>query len=303
MTTETYLAAWRDAGAITAAQEATLGALVRKERVSVSLELHSLLYLGVLAFVAGLGWTVHDHFANAGDVLVVASLAAIFTACVFYCLTHDPRAFVFDYVLYLGCLTFAVGLGYIEFRFHVLKAQWDAYLLLSALLYFLFAYRFDNRFVLSLALSSLAGWFGVRLSAWNVFEAPLRSLMILYGALVGAAGLTLHRARIRPHFLDAYLHVSANAVLVGLTSGAIAWNSTIGWTAATVVAAAASIAAGSWSGRFAFVVYGFLYGYVALSWRAVRQIHSETAMLAYFVLSGLVMIAALVLMARRSGRE
>ena len=285
MTAEQYLAAWRAEGTITADQCAALTALVRKERFSVFFELNSLLYLGVLAFVGGLGWTIREHFADISDIAILVSLTAVFGASLFYCFTRDPQSFAFEYVLYLGCLTFAVELAYIEFRFRLLNEHWDASLLGSSVLYFAFAYRFDNRFVLSLALSTLAGWFGIRLSAWNVLNGSLRTLMLLYGALVGASGVALHRARIKPHFLDPCLHIAANAVLIGLTSGAVERAASGVWLAALVGAACASIVAGGWYARFPFVVYGFVYGYIGISARVIRQIVSDTAMLSYSVIS------------------
>jgi hypothetical protein len=81
----------------------------------------------------------------------------------------------FDYVLYLGSLVWCVELAYLENRFHVLSGQWDLYLLATAGLFFFLAYRFDNRFVLSLALSSLAGWFGLTISHW---PDPIRTRRI-----------------------------------------------------------------------------------------------------------------------------
>ena len=39
-----------------------------------------------------------------------------------------------------------------------------ARVLLSAVVFFAAAYRFDNRFVLSLALSTLGAWFGIKLN-------------------------------------------------------------------------------------------------------------------------------------------
>lgn len=303
MTTEHYLSEWRDAGLISPEQAAGLAAIARKDRFSVFLELNAALYLGVLAIAAGLGWTVHDHFENAGDLLVIVSLTALFGGCLFYCFTRDARSFAFDYVLYLGCLTFAVLVGYVEFRFQLLKANWDGWLLASAVLYFVLAYRFDNRFVLSLALSTLAGWFGVRLSAWHVFDAPVRDLLLIYGALVGVTGVALHRAGLKPHFLDAYLHVSANAILAALVSGTILWNANPLWVVALVVAVVATIALGAYFKRFAFVVYGCLYGYVGISAQIARRMANDTALFAYFIVSGVAVVAGLAMLARRRGRE
>ena len=63
----------------------------------------------------------------------------------------------------------------------MLSGQWDLYLLATALLFFFLAYRFDNRFVLSLALSSLAGWFGLKISHWPSHQdAAYRQYALLF---------------------------------------------------------------------------------------------------------------------------
>ena len=91
------------------------------------------------------------------------------TACRIQHDAVEQPGLAFDYVLYLGCLLFAVELGYIESQFHPFGAAWDHSLLIAAAVFFALAYRFDNRFVLSLALSQLAGWFGVEV--WTVRAA------------------------------------------------------------------------------------------------------------------------------------
>ena len=88
MTTLDALERWRATGAITGEQHAVLTTIVRKDRFSVFLELNALFYLGVLSFVAGLGWTVYEHFARLGDAAVVVPLAAVFAACLYYCFAH-----------------------------------------------------------------------------------------------------------------------------------------------------------------------------------------------------------------------
>ena len=61
-----YLERWNRTGAISGAQYDALAALVRKDRFSVFVELNTLLYVGVLAFVAGVGWTIQTYSAEPG---------------------------------------------------------------------------------------------------------------------------------------------------------------------------------------------------------------------------------------------
>src|SRR5579862_2000070 len=104
---------WKQQGKISPEQQAHLASLSRGEPFSLSLELNLLLYAGVLAFVAGLGWTVSTWSQQLGDVLVLTILSTILIATFWYCFsrasawsaaeTAAPTP-VFDYVLYLGSL-------------------------------------------------------------------------------------------------------------------------------------------------------------------------------------------------------
>jgi len=304
---------WKTTGIISAEQHDVLSALVRKERFSVYVELHTVLYLGVVAFIAGLGWTIQAHFAGLGDAVILSALTLVCGASFYYCFSRGPaysaaeiasRGMAFDYVLYLGCLTFALELGYLEFRFQLLQSQWDHYLLISASLFFVLAYRFDNRFVLSLALSTLAGWFGVRLSQFPHLPATsVRGAALVYGGLVAAAGAGLFKAGIKKHFLGTYLHVAANVVFMALLSALVGYDAAVLYLLALTGLAALAIAGGLRWRRFAFVVYGVVYGYAGISARLLHEIDSFLGALAYFVISSLLVIGALAALARRFGRD
>jgi hypothetical protein len=313
MTTRGQLDAWLARGAITSTQHAAILRLVRRDRLSVFVELNALLYLGVLALAGGLAWTARVYSDQWGDVAILAPATALMTGCLYYCFSRSvpftpervrTTGLAFDYVLYLACLVFAGELAYVEYRFQLLQAQWDHYLLASALAYFWLAYRFDNRFVLSLAIGTLGGWFGIRTSHWMVAAGDsVREVALIYAAIVGAAGAALYRAGVKTHFLETYLHVAANVMLAALVSGTLATGSGSIWLVALLAAAAGMVAAGVRFRRFAFVVYGVAYGYVGVSGHILRDFRSLSAALAYVVISASAVVAGLVILARRFGRE
>jgi hypothetical protein len=309
-----HLDRWQRAGTITAAQHETLTALTRRERISIFVELNALLYLGVLSVVGGVGWTVSKYTVQLGDVAIISALTTAFVAALGYCFarakpySHGPveqTGMSFDYVLYLGCLLFAVDVGYVQSQFHPFGPSWDHSLLLAALIFFALAYWFDNRFVLSLALSSLAGWFGITVSNFPRHSpAMLRLYALAYGAVVAGAGVGWYRLRVKRHFLEAYLHVAAHALFIAMLSGVasngMAW---VGYLAGVLALAAVAIIEGVRLERFAFVVYGVVYGYAGITTRLLWNVSSFTMGLAYFVVSGSAVIIALVVLARRFGRE
>ncbi len=313
MTILARLERWKEQGAISPEQYAHLASLSRREPFSLFLELNVLLYAGVLAFVAGLGWTVTTWSHQLGDVLVLTALSAILVACFWYCFSRasawsaaetPASSPIFDYVLYLGSLVWCVELAYVENRFHLLSGQWDVYLLATASLFFFLAYRFDNRFVLSLALSSLAGWFGLTISHWPSHQdSTYRQYALLYSLLVGAGGALLQRRGLKPHFFGTYLNIAANVVFWAVLSGVFERQDNAVWLFALVIACAASLVWGLTRRQFAFVAYAAVYGYVGVSSLLLRSLNDTTAVLSYFVVTGVAMLVALIVIARRFGRS
>src|SRR6202142_4349218 len=298
MTILTSLEQWKEQGKISAEQHAHLAGLTRGEPFSLFLELNVLLYAGVLAFVGGLGWTVSTYSRQLGDVLVLTVLSAILAASFWYCFSRAAAwspaetpatgpiipSPILDYVLYLGSLVWSLELGYIENRFHVLSGKWDLYLLASAVLFFFLAYRFDNRFVLSLALSSLAGWFGLTISHWQSHQdATYRQYAILYSLFVTAAGFILERRGLKAHFFGTYLNIAANVLFWALLSGVFNRQGYVVWFLALLAACGVSLAWGLKRRQFSFVAYAAVYGYVGVSSILIRNINDVIASLSYFV--------------------
>jgi len=313
MTILTRLDQWQERGVISPEQHTLLAGLSRGEPFSVFLELNILLYAGVLAFVGGLGWTVSTWSQQLGDVLVLAVLTTMLAACFWYCFSRAPAwspgetsspRLVLDYVLYLGSLIWSLELAYIENRFHLLSGQWDLYLLGTAGLFFFLAYRFDNRFVLSLALSSLAGWFGLTISHWTSHQdETYRRYAILYSLIVGGAGALLQRVGLKAHFFGTYPNIAANVLFWALLSGVFQREGYWLWFLALLVASGASLAWGISRRQFSFVAYAVVYGYVGVSSILLRDTNDSTAVLGYFFVTGIAMLVMLVKIARRFGRE
>jgi len=311
MTTLERLDRWKLADVITASQHDMLSRLVRRELFSVFLELNALLYIGVIALVGGIGWTIQAHFTNLGDVFILAILSLALVASLYYCFSRGPAFsvqqvespnFIFDYVLYLACLVLSVELGYIEFRFEWLRDAWENYLLVSSGVFFLLAYRFDNRFVLSLALSSLAGWFGLKVNRFGFISSEsLRLAAITYAGVISAAGSLLFYRGIKRHFLETYLHVAANVVFLALISG-ISDSNRILFLGLLMAVAATSIVLGVRFNRFAFVVYGTVYGYAGISFEVLKGVHNVETQLLYVVVSASAVIVCIVMLARKYGR-
>ena len=313
MTTLDRLNQWRESGAITGAQYDQIRTLVRKDRFSVFLELNVLLYLGVLALAGGIATTVQKYFASLTDVAVLISLTILFIGTLYYCFKRgapfssglvESPALTLDYVLYFSCLVLATELAYIEYRFAFLKDREDFYFLITAVVFFALAYRFDNRLVLSLALSSLAAAFGLRLARFHMeSDNSLRIAGIGYSLLVSTIGLWLSRVELKKHFLQSYLHIACNVLLISLLSGILDLTWWPRYLAGLLVAAVSAIYFGVRFNRLAFVAYGVVYGYIGFSIRVLEGSRDIVGSLLFIVITGSAVIIGLVVLARRIGRH
>lgn len=311
MTTIDRLDGWKAAGVITDAQHAALAEIVRRDRFSLFVELNAILYFGVVSLVAGLGWTFQDYVTSLGDAAILSILGILMAVSFGYCFMRGPAYsndevdspfFAFDYILYFACLVLAATLAFIETRFEIFHG-WDTHLLIAAIVFGVLAYRFDNRFVLSLALSTLAGYLGLTIAPFDTLDSErLRLAGFLYGAFLIGIGVLLHQRRIKAHFLDVYLQLGANVVLLAAASGVVDGGAPWAYLALLLILSAAAIYLGIRFKRFAFVAYGTLYGYAGLSIRVLDGIGSITGALLWFVVTGSMVVLALVLVARRFGR-
>jgi hypothetical protein len=216
-------------GTLSSAQLDILSAIHQKKRFSLHQELRGLIYAGVLLIVLGTGLTVKAYFSELGHIAIIGSLSLCAAAALVYCFykgcpyNNDevPAPNIgFDYALFLGCSLYSLDIAYIETQFHLLGDGWNSYLLISAVLFFYLAYRFDNRLVLSFALGTLAAWFGFKLNLVHPdFWDYHRLYAIASGMVVLSAGILLHRLDIKRHFLDIYLNFTLHFLFIALVSG------------------------------------------------------------------------------------
>lgn len=172
---------------------------------SLRRELLVLLYASTAAVMAGVGLLIRDNLDRIGPAALLAGILGASALCYGLALRVKlqgrPRSLGLDYVLLLGALLFSAAIGYAEVQFHWLGARWSLYLLLLSAWHLLAAYYFDSRLVLSVALTTFAGWLGVS-APRDLFAAGWRSLVC--AAVYFAAGQAHRRARWRTAVAEVY---------------------------------------------------------------------------------------------------
>lgn len=271
-----FIADWRDKGLLKPEQAAVLSDIESGRLMSISSELKSLLYLGALLIVAGVGGTVKRYVLELGPIAITLGLSSAFAASMYYCFTRgrpyapdrvESPTPAFDYILYLGCAFLGILFGYLETHFHVLAQNWDYYMLGCAALFFWLAYRFDNRLVLAMGLMNLGAWFGVRFSHFDLPYFGLRARSLIFGSVVLLAGWWLENAeRIKAHFADTYYNVGLHVLFWALLWGLFDYGVLSVYTVLVAALTAASINYALRRRSFQYFLYGVAYGYIGLSY-------------------------------------
>lgn len=248
-------------------------ALDRGSIFSLYSELRFALYAAVAAITAGIGLMLKHNLDRIEPATMIVVLILIALLC--YASAERirrrgvERSIGGDYVLLLGALILSAAVGYAEFRFHWLGANWSLHLLLLAAVHAATAYYFNSRLVLSVALTSLAGWFGIQphidtlFAAENTWHQYGIHALLCAGTIMAWREVHLRTSRPQP-FVEVLEHFAANLAFWG----ALAWvfDSSTRWIGILMVIgfAVASIRNGLRNRQEAFVAYGIAYATVGL---------------------------------------
>jgi hypothetical protein len=200
---------------------------------SIHWELRTILYLGVLLLTSGIGILVYINIDSIGHQAILAAIAIACCACFYYVHKHKlPYQNVqtvhaspfFDYVVLLGCLLFALFIGYFQYQYGLLGNHYGLLVFIPSIVSFYLAYRFDHKGVLSIAISGLTSAFGLTVTPRQLLEAnDFSDLSVIITALALGSVLGLwvwysNSKNIKPHFSFTYSNFSLNLLFIGVLS-------------------------------------------------------------------------------------
>jgi hypothetical protein len=276
-------------------------ALERRTLFSVFEELRATLYAAVALVIAGVGILVKEHLDRIGPLTLTFALAIAGAACYVPAIRAksrgDDQTAIAEYLLLLGALIVSADVGYAESQFHLLGANWSRHLLVLAAFHGVTAYALQSRLVLSVALTTLAGWFGIERGSGNLLPWDLATPKLGLRALVCSAVILAWRAiderSNAARFREVFEHFAANLAFWG----AVGWCSNAHMRVVGVVTllllAAIAVRKALRSGAESFALYGVGYTALGLS-LVVAQVMDLTLLGATLVLV-IVLTAAAVL--------
>lgn len=270
-----------DRGFLTEDQFTRLHLLSTRQVVSVFYELRTLLYLGVLLFTSGMGILIYRNIGEAGHIASITGLFIMTVLCFVYNFRHapdyssgriTPPTPFFDYIVLFGCLLLISVLAYLQFQYTILDDAMGLTTLITSVLFFYAAYRFDHAGVLSLAITALASFWGISLSPQKWYSTDFFDTDHLYitgivlGGALAAMAIALNTRSIKRHFTFTYINFASLMFLGGALAGIFTNEHDYFLYAFLLLSGcSATVYFAKRERSFLFLIYAFGFGYVGLT--------------------------------------
>lgn len=196
---------------------------------SLHWELRTILYLGVLLLSSGLGILVYLNIDTIGHQAILATIALACLYCFYFIHKHKlpyqnetvvhASPFI-DYVVLLGCLLFALFVGYFQYQYSPFGQHYGILVFIPTVVSFYLAYRFDHKGVLSIATTSLASTFGLSVSPRQLIDnndfSDISVILtaLALGIIIGAWAWYSDSKTIKKHFSFTYNNFALNILCI-----------------------------------------------------------------------------------------
>lgn len=274
----------------------TLLARDRREVFSIHPELRILAWGGAMLLATAAGIVLKNNLDRIGPLALALLMALAAAACYAFVWWRRGKAhLVDDYILLLGALLVSGDVAFIESQFHLLGDAWHRHFLLLAIVHGITAYVFRSRLVLSLSITAIAAWLGVRDTAFG--EGSTYSVRAYACALLLLMWRTVHlRYDHNParDFATPLEHFAANLSFAGAIALMFDDHTRFLGCLLALAVAAVVIFWGMRTRREAFVLYAFLYAVLAVDVLFIDLVREETLGFLFLVLSSIGAIVGLI---------
>lgn len=201
---------------------------------SINGELLFLLYLSVLLFAAGIGIIIYKNIESIGHLVIITATFLLMLGCFYFCF-KKAKGFskaeiffenpIYDYLVLLCGILTCIFIGYLQYQYVIFGNDFGLVSLFSAVFCFGLAYYFDNKSVLSIAITALAAFVGITITPQTLLQNEIYSnpQLSYFGLSLGVFMLLWTeyslKKNLKNHFQIVYLTFALNVVGVCCIAG------------------------------------------------------------------------------------
>ncbi|MEZ7505066.1 DUF2157 domain-containing protein [Flavobacterium sp. Arc2] len=190
------------------------------EIFSLNAELKLFLYLSVLSFTTGIGILIYQNIDTIGHIAILSLLLVVTVICYYFSFKNSTgfqkgetnfENPIFDYLILAAILLTCIFIGYLQFQYTAFGTHYGLATLIPTVIGLFCAYYFDNKSILSIAITGLAAYVGLSVSPQSLLNNDFYETNTLsYSAIALGIILVLwsiysNQIALKKHFTVVYL--------------------------------------------------------------------------------------------------
>lgn len=215
---------------------------------SLNTELKMFLYISVLLFTSGIGILIYKNIDTIGHIAILSLLLIVTIACFYFCFKNSkgfqkPETTfenpVLEYVVLLANILTCVFIGYLQFQYELFGTNYGLATLVPTIVSFFCAYYFDNKSVLTIAITGLAAYVGFSVTPQDLLDSDFYSHQnlsysaIMLGILLILWTIYSTRIALKTHFNLIFLTFALHIISIALISNLLKFYSDL-WLLAII---------------------------------------------------------------------
>lgn len=223
---------------------------------SLNAELKLFLYLSVLLFTSGIGILIYNNIDTIGHIAILSLLLIVIGVCFYYCFKNSngfqkqETKFehpVLEYLVLAASILTCIFIGYLQFQYKPFGTNYRFATLIPTLVSFFCAYYFDNKSVLTIAITGLAAYVGLSVTPQDLLnnsnfyeDQSLSYSAIVLGILLVLWTIYSSRIQLKTHFNIIYLTFALHIISIASISSLLEYFEDGIWFLFLIVLAASS---------------------------------------------------------------
>lgn len=204
---------------------------------SLNAELKFFLYLSVLLFTSGIGVLIYNNIDTIGHIAILSILLIVIGVCFYFCFKNS-KGFqksevtfehpVLEYLVLVASILTCIFIGYLQFQYKPFGTHYGLATLIPTLVSFFCAYYFDNKSVLTIAITGLAAYVGLSVTPQDLLnnnnfysDQSLSYSAIMLGVLLVLWIIYSSRIQLKTHFNLIFLTFALHIISIASISNLI----------------------------------------------------------------------------------
>lgn len=196
---------------------------------SLNAELKLFLYLSVLLFSSGIGILIYENIDTIGHSILISFVLIITAICYYFCFKKAPKfqkeqtlfeSPVMEYIVLTANLLTCIFIAYLQLQYKTFGTNYGMATLIPTAIGLFSGYYFDNKNVLSLAITGLAAYVGLTVTPQSLWQNNIYNTVSLSYAAIGLGTVLLawnyycSKINLKTHFTLIFLTFAMHLISI-----------------------------------------------------------------------------------------